>query len=314
MKCNKCGNIIEDNQKFCNQCGEPVVESNEVKVETTENKKTSKSFGILFIGVAVALVSILLILGIIVIVAILLMVRKGDNDDKTTTTSTTTTEITTATLDDDKNKKVLPIDFTNISFKPEDNDDESNNIEFVKGYMNVVKSETATRYAYIGLINKNSENLDITVYINYYKDGVRIGSDYAIKSFIKPNVITVVEVTLQPKDEYDKVDITYTTNPGAAYMKDVPVTSKNYTKINENKKKALNYGQFTNDSKKKIYGYASCVRYKNNEIVFIHPGHLGEVEVGKKGNCTCYDLDLDENLDYDKTECVLNNVYYTEGE
>lgn len=302
MICKKCGNKIEDNQKFCNQCGEAVTE---------EQPKKKSNVGII-IGI-IAAILLLSIIAIAIIVVILIFVVRGGSEEPTSTTTTVTTT-TASTLDDDKNKKVKDIDFTNISFRPEDNDDESKNIEFVKAYMNYTSSETASRYAYVGVINKNDKNVDIAVYINYYKDGVRIGSDYTHKSFIKPNVISSLEISLSPKDEYDKVDITYQTSPADTYMVDVPVNSNNYKKLNEDSKTEKIFGEFTNNTKKDIYGYATCIRYKNNEIVYLHPGHLGEVKPGKKGECTCYKLDLNPNLDYDKTECVLNNVYYTEGE
>ncbi|MBR6073554.1 MAG: zinc ribbon domain-containing protein [Bacilli bacterium] len=312
MFCNKCGNEIKENEKFCNKCGEAVTAQNAAQPQTTEPKKSNIG---LIIGIVLGLLLLLIIVIIAIIVVALLFFR---NDKKQSTVTTTTGEVTTTTaasMDDDKKEgKVKELDFTNVSFKPEDNNEETKNIEFVSGFMGKEGYQGASRYAYIGVINKNKTNQDIWIYINYYKDGTRIGSDSAITSFVKPNVLTVIDVNLKPKDEYDKFDITVKTTPGDSYMVDVPVTDKNFKAINTDKKKADSYGTFTNDSKNKVYGYAACARYKDDKLVYLHRGYLGEVEVGKKKECTCYEVDLPEGLEYNKTECSLYNVYYTDGE
>lgn len=312
MKCNKCENEIKENEKFCTNCGEPVTATPEVKKE--EPKKSNLG---LIIGIGVAGVILLIIAIIVVIVIALLFVGKTVTDITETTTIIGVPETTTTAknFDDDKgDKKVKELDFSNVTFKAEDDHEESKNIEYVTAFMNTVSYEGASRYAYVGVINKNSTNVDIWVYINYYKDGVRIGSDDAITSFVKPNVLTVVDVDLAPKDEYDSFDITVKTSVADSYMVDVPVTDKNFKKVNTDSKTEKTFGKFTNDSKNEVYGYASCVRYKDDKIVYLQRGYIGTVKVGKTADCTCYKTDIPSDLDYNKTECIPFNVYYTDGE
>ena len=58
----------------------------------------------------------------------------------------------------------------------------------------------------------------------------------------------------------------------------------------------------------------NLIRYKGNDIAFVENGYLGYIEAGKTGECTCHKITVPDNIEYDKTECSLYNVYYTEGE
>ena len=300
MKCSNCGSELKENEKFCTKCG--------TKVEVQQEAQPKKSNTGLIIGLVLGGLVLFIIIIIAIVVAFFLLIPKNSTKegDRTTTQNVTTAKPFDG---DDKKEDKKNLDFTNVSFKAEDDNERSKNIELVKANMG---KSSLTPVAYVAIKNNNSEHVDISIYVNYYKDGQRLGSDMGTMSFIKPGTIATSSIYLSNKDEYDSFDITYKTSKPGTYMKDVEVNDSNFKKKEDNEKQS--YGTFTNTSKHKVYGYGTCIRYKGNDIVFVENGYLGYVEAGKTGECTCHKITVPDNIEYDKTECSLYNVYYTEGE
>ena len=294
MKCNKCGAELKENEKFCTKCGE--------KVEVPKNKNIG-----LIIGIGCG---VLLVVGVIIVIVAIVafsLLRVSSNKKIETVTTTTTQQYV-----DPVEKKMPELDLSNVQTKLEDNRDETKTIEFVGAYAN--NASVYKNHVNVAYINKNDYHVNVWIYINYYKDGVRIGSNESINNHIGPNVLACSEISLSEQEPFDSFDISFKTSESNTYYRDVEVNDSTYVRKNQDEKKADSYGVFTNPTKKNLYGYASCARYKGNDLVFVQNGYLGTVNPSSKADCQCYSSGVPENVEYDRTECNIYNVYYVEGE
>ena len=122
----------------------------------------------------------------------------------------------TTTTEKDKNEKVNfaeNIDITGITVKAEESNSRTDNIKF----LNVVSFDTSSstfKEKIVGLLFENNNDFltSGTAYLNYYKDGVRIKSNLATFSNVSPKTKFVAYFRPEIDEEYDSIDITYTTN------------------------------------------------------------------------------------------------------
>lgn len=55
MNCKKCGSLIDENQKFCSQCGEKIIKENNNQIDIQKNNEVErKSQPYLIIGIILA--------------------------------------------------------------------------------------------------------------------------------------------------------------------------------------------------------------------------------------------------------------------
>ena len=337
MFCNKCGNQINEGESFCNKCGEKVETTPPVETTVTESapatqaptqqsvepvqvqqtpvqvqgaQEQPKKNNIVPIIIIIAVVFILFVVGIIIAIVAFFTVNKSSSSETTTTITTTTEETTTASsMDNDKKEyqvDVNKLDLTNISFKAEDDNPISNTVQLLKVY----PSTSTSPELHITLNHTNSEPIDCTVYVNYYKDGVRIGSDYTIQDHIKPNKIALFDIRITVKEEFDSFDITYKTRKGDSERIDFVVNDKNYKALDVSKKSdKTNVGELTNNSNDKVYIEAACLRYKGNELVYVHQGFAFLDKPGEIADCKCYESNVPKNIEYDRTEFQVFSAY-----
>ena len=324
MICNKCGKEIINNNAFCNNCGAPVenvqtppppvgytpVSQNPTPVEPApvnptqvvqpQQTYTSNNKSIIIVIIA------LILIGAIVAVVIFLTKGKDEKEDKTTTTSETAQIL-------DKTKAAIPseIDFSNIEFKMEDDSDRSKNVEFLGIYS--VEPDPQKGKAFVGFKHTNSEPIDVTIYLNYYMDGVRIGSDQETFTFVKPGIEAFSFIYLRAEDAFNKVDLTYKTRPSGTYHVDVPYKESELL-ISKDEHYKNYIIKYKNSNDKKITGYGSCLYYKSGKLVYGTNGYLGEVKPGEEKEATCHNISIPENLDFDDFKFTLYSLYYTEGE
>ncbi|MCR4581524.1 MAG: hypothetical protein K5666_03330 [Bacilli bacterium] len=286
MFCNNCGNTNEGTPTFCNFCGKPLNTGN-------RNNNTSK--------IIIVIVLALILCGTLIVFFLTNNMISKDDKDTTTTTSGTTEKL------DTEKKEVPRLDLTNVSFKDEDGVERSKKVEFIKGFV----SEDG-RDAYIVLKNNNDFNIEYRVYINYYKVGVRIKSNQNTSYFVKANTISVADIMVRIDEYYDAVDITYKTYLPGDYYYDIPVKDGDIKYTTEKGENII--GTYKNNTTESIYGYAGCLYYKGNELVYATRGYLNEVKPGEEKDCTCYTSYLPKGLDYDSRKFTIYTLYYTKGE
>ena len=182
---------------FCDKCGN--------KMEVKKNKLVP-----ILIGVIAFLV---IIIGVL---AVLLIVNKPKDNCNcenagqaaNNTNEVTTEETTTASNGTKKDTVAVELDFNNVTAKPEDTNARSSKLEFKNAFYSHDKN---SKYGYANLLfmNNNDEMVDTTIYINFYKDGKRIGSESGGAYNIKPNHLFVDDIMVDFNEEYDSFDITY---------------------------------------------------------------------------------------------------------
>ena len=312
MFCNKCGKEIQQGASFCNSCGtsivaQPVETPNNAPVQTTTTNNSGNNTKLIVI-----IVGVLVFIGCIV--GVFLLTQKGDKESNNTTTTTTTTTSDTKELDKEKKQPTTELDFTNISFKAEDTGTMSDNVQYIGAY--VVEADPTKGRVNVVLKHTNEKNIDIWLYINFYKDGLRIKSERSYKSFIKPNEVAIYEITIEMDEDFDSYDITYTTKVSDTYYVDVPYSASDITYLDYNidDKFDNEIAKFKNKLNREIYGYGVCTFYNNNNVVYIRPGYLGSVKANEEKVINCFRYDIPEDIKYDDIKFTLFDLHYTEGE
>lgn len=207
---------------------------------------------------------------------------------------------------DNENAIAPNLDLSNIDVHYEDdNDERSKNIEFIKAFYNY--SGKKYSYAKVLLKNNNSEMVNVTVYLNYYKDGVRIGSFQQTQSNVKANREFIVSITATPIEEFDSIDMSISAKVANTYYIDVPVSKKELT-INE----LSNYLQvlYTNNTDKKVSIYIGCKYYNKDELVYVYDGFI-DVQPKASDEGKFYDSSLPSDLEYDKRDVFIYAAYST---
>ena len=269
MICNKCGNQIPAGQSFCNMCGTPVTPN-----QSGGNKKTVQ---IVVIG---ALVLVVIILGVI---AILPSGNKNLKDDKTTTTvdSKTLNESTTTTTTTSKSINIDNIDINNLRVAPDDNTTKTQKIEFINAIYN--KNASSNK---LQLLFKNNNDFlaSGTVYLNYYQNGTRIGSNSDGFSLVNPGSRFIVTINPQFNEPYDSIDVTYSAyNKVVSYVQ-IPLNTSeiNIRETKEYNGPTLIECTFTHNLDKKATYYLGIIYKKNGKDVG-YASAINSETVEKKG-------------------------------
>ena len=238
---------------FCNKCG--------AIIEQPKNKT---------VPILIAVIVVLVIA--VATLAVLLILKNNKNECNTNNNGQAANQETTTTTTEDlfyrSNKNpIKAIDFKDVKGKPEDEKEASKNIEYVTAFFEQ-SSTPEYAYAYLVLNNKNTSGMyDITAYINYYKDGQRIGSDQTTSYSVLANQRFVMSISLHYYESYDSIDITYVTNKSKSTYEEIPIDQ---SKIKINKVSGKIVAQYPEKPTNKTSFWAGIVYYKDGKMVYAH--------------------------------------------
>ena len=320
MKCIKCGNEIPDDSKFCSFCSSPVV-SEEVKeeivteavtsevtpdVKLPKDEKTKKELD----GKSIVII-VLVLLVIILICLLVLSYTKTDNSNcKCGDIKTHENEVTTTKDSSEKVNYAEGLDISKATgFRPEDENSERNkNIKFINATS--YTTESSINKTNVGFLfeNNNDSLMSGTVYINYYKDGTRIGSDIGSYSLVTPHSKFTVHINPSFEEEFDSFDVSYTAAMKTTGYKNIPVDN---SKINTQKVKDYTsyniIATYTNDSDSKVTYYFGVIYKKDGKDVGYRDTIASNVEKGDTASAKFYDSFAPK--DYDDYEVFIYSSY-----
>ena len=312
MICGKCGNTVESGSTFCNKCGNQL--SSGVQPVNNQSPNNNKMI-IIIIILTIALV----LLGITFVT--ILPKKRGPIDNNTTTNNISDTTSSVQSLDDtttvastDKVNYASDIDLSNVSIKSESSNSRVDNVKVIdyKSYK-TEKSYTPTTKLGILFENNNDYMISGSVYVNYYKNGTRIGSNLGSYSLVLPHNKFIVDMELKQYEEFDSVDITYNTAMKTTGYKAIKVDN---SKIEKKRMQNYNtndmYATYLNADEDKVTYYAGFIFKKDGKAVGYRSTIHSDV---KKGDTATFKmLESFAPNDFDDFEVFIQSAYITVDE
>ena len=258
------------------------------------NIRMAKKIGIF----RLAIISILIT--IIILELVILIGKKTNESNKYDKAGINTIETTTNSTTRNEGTAVL-IDVDKIDSKPEDDTERSKKIEVLNKFY--YHKETG-KYSTFRLIGKNNNDhfVSATFYLNFYKNGQRVNSEIGSVVNVKANKKFVVDISVDYADEYDSVDITYTSQKGKSVYTDLDISKDLFVfeekSLYSSKKLLYNYDVDDKDSK---VLYAYLIYYKDGKEVF------AENAIYMSGGFTFFPSNY--NVDYDDLEFDVYSAY-----
>ncbi|MBR6072766.1 MAG: hypothetical protein IKP76_00395 [Bacilli bacterium] len=279
----------------------PVQQPTETVPVQTEVKEEKKKSSCLPIIIVVVILFILAIVG--VVVGIIIFAGKGNKGGSGSGNNLTTSSTTTTTSADDEDDDYLSkIDFENVKVTKFENE-ASENIE-------IVKFSTAYDTINVALINKNDHPVDVEVKYSFFMDDDFVNYENAIRYLVEPNVITVIDEDLRFNEAYNRVTVEVIASESNILDQYEFVKDYTFVKINEDKKDVDDFGEFTNNLDKDVRVRASCIRYKGDNIAYVHVGYIVSPKPHEVEKCKCYSNEVPKSVDFDRTECIVSSVSY----
>ena len=336
MKCIKCGNELAEGAKFCNLCGETVVEqtvteppqektsevtttqvatpevTSSVETVATPQVETStpvvddikkKAVKRIEYSKNVALITLIITTLLFAFLYVNSMKEKNNCKCETLSNDTTTKE----TEKTKGNNYAEDLDISGVTVKAEEDNERTNNIKYINmGLIKPTGSYSKTRLSML-FENNNDSLTSGTVYLNYYKDGTRIDSDLGSFSLILPNSKFVVTIDPNIDEEYDSIDITYKASLKTSGTTQVAVdTSKlKAEKVSSGYSSEVDV-TYTNDTDGKATYYPAIIYKKDGKEVGYHYSIMADVEKGQTGKSRFYDSNAPE---YDSYEVFIQSAY-----
>lgn len=336
MKCIKCGNELADGAKFCNLCGEtvvqePVTETPEVaspevtttqvatpevtpSVETVATPQVETSTPVVDdikkkavkrveYSKNVALITLIITTLLFAFLYVNSMKEKNNCKCETLSNDTTTKE----TEKTNGNNYANDLDISGITVEAEDSSERTNNIKFLN--LALVKKNSTYSNNDITMLfeNKNDSLTSGTVYLNYFKDGQRIDSTYGSFSLVYPNSKFVVTLSPRINEEFDSINITYKASLKTSGYSAVSVDN---SKIKHERVKNLNTyevdASYTNDFDGVVTYYFAIIYKKDGKEVGYNNSVASKIAKGESGKVTFYDSSAPE---YDSYEVFIQSAY-----
>ena len=315
MNCGKCGAPLAPGVKYCDKCGTEV--GAPIAPPPVEPKKGPNK--IIIIAVLCAI-----IVALITTIAIVMVTKDSDSSDDTKTSTKKEKDkpvepvnpdgpIDPVTPDqpdqpDQPEQAQLPkIDTSNVVFKPESStDSRANNIQYLGSYY---FAEDNAKYAdYRVLLKNNNELIDVRLYLNFYKNGQRIGSVSAWASNVKAGSEFVADFSLSAREPYDSFDITVSAEKvDSSYYGDFKIDESKVKVVKAERKIVAMY---ENTSTETFTAYA-CIKYmKDGKVVFVDKTISSSVAPGLNAEFTFYNFSIPEDVEYDDYKVVIYSAYY----
>ena len=303
MNCGNCGNPLEPNATFCNKCGTPVLQSNDVKVE----KKKSK----LVLVIVLFVVFLALGLGIGFFVG-----KKSVKQNKCTSEPA---ELKKEDKEEEKeeksdsswdNKKHDVLDVSKIKTSGED--ELGKNIEILE-----MSYKESGNYLYILAKNNNTIDVDYTFYLNYLDSkGTRVDRGLTM-GYVGAGKTFVTRIYNSTSDDFSGVSVSVTGKAFKSYYHLVDVENK-LDIVDSDKGVVVS---FKNETKNNVSIYLSIVYYKDNKIVYFEDSTISTVKPGLTENTTFsiynlpgYSYDKVSKDLYDKYEVLVDSAFYYDTE
>lgn len=337
MKCIKCGNELGEGVKFCNLCGETVVEQSVTETpQVATPEATTVPVATPEVTPSVELVSkpqvetstpivdeikkkatnkieyakniALILLTILTILFAFLYVNSMDK--KNNCKCETLSNDTTSTTETDKSKAknyAENLDISGVTVKAEDDTEKTTNVKFINMVL-VTPSSSYSRSRISMLFENHNDFLTSgTVYLNYYKDGTRIGSDSGSYSLILPNSKFVVTIEPKIEEEFDSIDITYKTSlrSNGSTQVNVDTSKLKAEKVSSGYSSEVDV-TYTNDTDGKATYYPAIIYKKDGKEVGYHYSIMPNLEKGQTGKARFYDSNAPE---YDSYEVFIQSAY-----
>lgn len=317
MNCGNCGAPLAPGVKYCDKCGTEV--GAPIAPPPPAPKKGPNK--IIIIAVLCAI-----IVALITTIAIVMVNKDSDSGDDTKTSrkkDTPDEPVKPDTPDnpdqpdqpdepdepDQPQQAELPkIDTTNVVFKPESSSDSrANNIQYIGSYY---FAEDNSKYADYRVLMKNNNNelIDVRLYLNFYKNGQRIGSVSAWASNVKAGSEFVADFSLSAREPYDSFDITVSAEKiDSSYYGDFKIDESKVKVVKAERKIVAMY---ENTSTETFTAYA-CIKYmKDGKVVFVDKTISSSVDPGLNAEFTFYNFSIPEDVEYDDYKVVIYSAYY----
>ena len=234
MKCSKCGNQIEENAKFCKNCGNEVV-----------TKKSNNN--IIKILVIIASVVLLFILGFLVFN--LIKNHTGNNP-----------EVINKEIDNNPPSEYIKNDIDVSKLKIKADDERSKKIEVVKTIYNKRDHSLV-----VLLKNNNSEPVSFDCFLNYYDSNNKRVDRTSEYGYINPGKYYVGIINNMTKEKYSSTGIEIQANKVKSYMHVVDIDNSSLNIMKEDDSIKVSY---TNPYDSDLSIYYGVLYYKNDKLVF----------------------------------------------
>ena len=332
MKCIKCGNEIPDDSKFCSFCSSPVETTPVQEVTPTPVEEVTPDASVTPTDIIKQTVDsaierterktkldiktlIIITLAVLVIVLTVLLFmnysKKNDNKCNCTNTLVNDNSTTTTKSANEKTNYASGLDISKAtSVKVEDeNSDRNKNIKFINAFS--YKSDRSGFYdTEVGMLfeNNNDSLMSGTVYINYYKDGTRIGSDLGSYSLVTPHSKFIVHIQPSFEEEFDSFDVTYNAAMKTSGYTVIPVDNSKITtqKVSVSGSYQIN-ASYTNDSDSEVTYYFGIIYKKGGNDIGYRNTIASNVKKGDTASVKFYDSFAPK--DYDDYEVFIYSSY-----
>lgn len=276
---------------FCDKCG------NKMEV------KKSKAIPML-ICVIVLLVIVIAVLGVLLIIIkpeTKCNETEGGQQAANNTSEVQPSETTKKTNGD---TVAADLDLSNVTAKPEDDKERTKKIEFMNAFY---KHEKDDKYGKATMLFKNNNDtmIDIDVYINFYKDGQRIGSESGTGYNIKPNHLFVEEITVDFNEEYDSMDITYRASKAKSSFEEISIDS---SKIKTNMEDSNILASYEREYDKESTYWAYIIYKKDGKVVYCDQSVDSSTNTTNQANFKFFLYNY-KDLEYDSYEVDIYSAY-----
>ena len=295
MFCNKCGAQLEAGAKFCNSCG------NQIEPPKKSNK----------VGVIIIVIILLALVGT-GIGFVSYNMLKSDNTSETKKESSKSDSKNKKEETDVKKEKSAPdtLDLSSITEIKPDNNETDRNSKFQLLNAFYKKDDTKYGHALFLIKNNNTEVLDVTVYLNIYKDDVRINSFTWSQSNAKANTELVASMTMDSIEKYDRMDLTVKTKKASSYYIDYPIKIEDLV-IDKKTEYSITTitASYKNPLQKELVIYGGCKYLKDGKVVFAY-NTIATPNPGETGELKFFGTSLPKDLEYDDYEVFIYSAYY----
>jgi len=265
-----------------------------------EDNKKSKS---LVIKVVVVVLLLLIIVGLVIV--LLLPKKNNKNNDNNLYNKNNVSTTTKA-----KNTDFSKIDESFL--KPERESKRNNSIKFIDSFAYETDSYTSENKVTLLLKNVSEEIIDVDVYLNFYKDGLRIKSSYSGYAYnVKPSSNFVIEFSRKIDEEFDDFDFSYRISKSKSNHINVDVDkSKIIIEKDQGSYSDTVIFKYLNDTANEMT-YSVCMIYKKDgKIVFADDGYDFEVKPSETAEIKFYKVSRPKDLEYDDYEFDVFSSYY----
>ena len=224
-------------------------------------------------------------------------IKKGSVTTESTTTSSTTQTPGTAVM----------IDVDKVGYKVEDDTERTSKVEVLNKFYYHRDNSKYSSFKVVGK-NNNDHYINVTFYLNFYKNGQRVNSELGSAVNVKANKKFVVDISVDYADEYDSVDISCTTQKGKSVYTDLDI-SKDLFVFEEKSlysSKNIYYNYDVEDKDNKVL-YAYLIYRKDGKEVFAENAIY--MNGGFKFFPSSYNVDYDD-LEFDVYSAYLKSSNY----